>query len=281
MRRALLTVTVLLLGAPPATALAADPTQDAEPSSTAETSQAPEPSAVDDPLHDPAPAPVTEPEPSPRTRTRLSPRGDRPWIERWAPEPNMTEVSVYAGMLLTSPRIELFEASFELPDQGYRPLRRVAPAFGARGSFMALRWGGAELEAAVMPTHTQASAALGGGDALLWTARGALVGQLPLWSVTPFVLVGGGIIGVSSDRSVVGNDVDVAMMVGGGVKVYLGRFTHLRLDVRDVVTARVGYEAGLSNSPEILLGVGMTLGRRKDEVVVPRRSAPRATTPDP
>jgi OmpA-OmpF porin, OOP family len=252
MRRALLTTTVLLLGARASTASAAEP--------------APAPTASE----------AAEPTAPPRTRTRLSPREDRPWIERWAPERDTVELGVHTGLLVTSRRIELFEASFDLPDQGYRPFARVAPVVGARASFMALRWGGAELEVAAMPTRTETRDASGGGNALLWTARGAVVGQLPLWSVTPFVLIGGGLIGVSSDRSVVGNDVDAAMYVGGGAKVHVNRFIHVRLDVRDVVTARRGYEAGLSNNAEILLGVGVTLGRRRDEIAVPRRSAPGA-----
>jgi OOP family OmpA-OmpF porin len=246
MPRALLT-TVLLLGTWPAASAAAEP--------SAEQAQT-EP----------------EPEPEPPTRTRLSPRKDRPWIQRWAPEPDTTEYGVYGGMLVTSRRIELFEADFSLIDQGYRPFLRVAPDFGLRAGFFPVRWLGAELEAGAMPTRTEV-----GQGALLWTARGAVIGQLALWSVTPFVLVGGGLVGVASDREVVGNDVDAAMHVGGGVKVYLGRFTHVRLDVRDVITARRGYESGVSNSPEILLGVGMTLGRRKDRVYrEPRQRAPQS-----
>jgi hypothetical protein len=236
MQRVLLATTTLLLGAWPATSAAAEP--DASEASAAEP--------------DPA-------QPEPKPKLRLSHRTHLPWIQRWAPERDTTEVGLYGGMLVTSRHIELFEADFGLPDQGYRPFARVAPAFGLRAGFLPIRWGGIELEAGAMPTHTE----LGQG-ALLWTARGALVGQLALWSVTPFVLVGGGLVGVSSDRSVVGNDVDVAMHMGGGVKVHLGRLTHVRLDVRDVVTARRGYKAGVSHSAEILLGVGITLGRRRD-----------------
>jgi OOP family OmpA-OmpF porin len=253
MPRALLT-TVLLLGTWPAVSAAAEPSAEQTETEQTETEQA-------------------ETEPEPPTRTRLSPRNDRPWIRRWAPEPNTTEYGVYGGMLVTSRRIELFEADFSLPDQGYRPFLRVAPDFGLRAGFFPVRWLGAELEAGAMPTRTEV-----GQGALLWTARGAVIGQLALWSVTPFVLVGGGLVGVASDRDVVGNDVDVAMHVGGGVKVYLGRFTHVRLDVRDVVTARRGYESGVSNNPEILLGVGMTLGRRKDRVY--REPRQRAREPE-
>ena len=60
-----------------------------------------------------------------------------------------------------------------------------------------------------MPTRTETRE----DNALLWTARAALVGQLGLWAVTPFVLVGGGLLGVSSHRNVVGDDVDVAAHV--------------------------------------------------------------------
>lgn len=247
MSRALLPALVSLLGAWPLPSAAAAP-----PTTHAAATASPE-----------------APEPDPHLR--LSPRKQLPWIRRWAPELNATELSAYGGMLVTSRRVELFEADLALPDQGYQPLRRVAPALGLRASALPLRWGGAELEAAVMPTHTEA-----GQPALLWTARGAVVGQLPLWSVTPFVLVGGGIMAVSSKRSAVGNDVDAAMIAGGGVKVHVGRFVHLRLDVRDVITARRGYQAGLSNNPEILLGVGITLGRRRDVVPVEPRDRTEA-----
>ncbi len=233
MPRALLTTTaVLLLGSAPALA--------AEPKAQIATDGA-------------------EAEP----RAKLSARKDRPWIRRWAPESNTAELGLYGGVLLPSRRVELFEADLTLPDQGYRPFAPVAPDFGLRLGYFPVRWFGVEGEGGAMPAQTEAS-----GSALLWTARAALVGQLGLWTVTPFVLVGGGIIGVSSDRSVVGNDVDVALHVGGGAKLHLSRNTHLRLDVRDVVTARRGYNAGVSNSPEILLGVGVTLGRLRD------RSAP-------
>lgn len=253
MRRALLTVTALLLATWPAASAAAE----GEAAKAGEAAQA-------------EVAPQAEAPPEPPPRTRLSPRKDRPWIERWTPEPNTTEVGVYGGLLVTSRRVELFEADFSLPEQGYRPFARVASSFGLRASFFPMRFLGTEIEAGAMPTRTEI-----GQPALLYTARGAVVAQLALWSVTPFVLVGGGLVGVTSDRTVVGNDVDAAMHVGGGVKVYVSRFIHVRLDVRDVVTARRGYEAGLSNNPEVLLGVGMTLGRRRDLAYrEPRRASP-------
>ncbi|MCX4246658.1 porin family protein [Paraliomyxa miuraensis] len=186
-------------------------------------------------------------------------RTDRPWIVRWTPESNQIEAGIYGGVLLPSRRVELFEADFGLADQGYRPFARVAPDLGLRAGYFPSRWFGVEAEGGVMPTHAEPR-----GRAVLWTARGSVVGQLGRrdgWSVTPFGSIGGGLLGVRSSREVVGNDVDAAMHLGAGVKIYFNRFTALRLDVRDLITARQGYKDGLSHNAEILLGMTVTLGR--------------------
>jgi OOP family OmpA-OmpF porin len=248
MRRALLTTTLGLLGIYPAMTATAT----GEAAAEGETAAAGEAAAEDESEAEAAP------------RAELGTRKDRPWIRRWAPERNTSELGLYGGVLLPSRRMELFEADFDLPDQGYRPFASVAPDFGLRLGYFPIRWFGVEAEGGAMPARTENA-----GSALLWTARGALVGQLGMWTVTPFVLVGGGILGVSSDRMAVGNDVDVALHVGGGLKVHLGRYTHMRLDVRDVVTARRGYNSGVTNSAEILLGLGVTLGRERDRAAPP------------
>lgn len=113
-----------------------------------------------------------------------------------------------------------------------------------------------------MPTRTLDS----GGRATAWTVRGHVVGQLGLWSVTPFLLVGTGVIGMASDGppTGIGSDQDVAIHFGGGVKVYVNRSIQLRLDIRNVASNRVGVGDGLTSSPEILLGLSVTLGRRKE-----------------
>lgn len=251
----LLLATALLLGLSSSTAGAAEaaPGAGAEDGTTATESTAtdPDPETPTDTTTDPAPLPPGD-------------RSDRPWARRWAPERGrMLEVGLFGGVLLPSPRVELFEADVALIDQGHRPLSPAAPDLGVRVGYYSGRWIGVEGEAAIMPARVEPS-----GRALLWTTRGSVVGQLGLWTVTPFVLVGGGMLGVSSPRRVVGRDVDAAAHVGGGVKIYVSRYTALRLDVRDVITARVGYKAGLSHNPEILLAMTVTLGR-------PRRPTPR------
>ncbi|MEM7157909.1 MAG: OmpA family protein [Myxococcota bacterium] len=187
-------------------------------------------------------------------------RGDKKWIHRWAPERNMGEVGIFGGVLFPARRLELFEPDTSLPLQGFKEFNTVAPDVGLRGGYYPLRFFGVEGEAAVMPTQTADSQ-----SATLWGLRANLVGQLGLWSVTPFVLVGASMLNVNSERAAVGNDIDAAVHFGGGVKFYLTRYTQLRLDIRDNVTAGQGVDDGVIHSPEILLGFSVTLGRSKVE----------------
>jgi outer membrane protein OmpA-like peptidoglycan-associated protein len=186
-------------------------------------------------------------------------RADEKWIKRWAPERNMGEVGLFGGVLIPSRRLELFEADVSRPDQGFKEFKRVAPSVGLRLGYYPLRFFGVEGEAGVMPTRTEDDRA-----ATLWGMRLHFVGQLGLWSVTPFVLVGGGMLNVGSDPAAVGSDIDASVHFGGGVKFYLTRHTMLRLDIRDHVTAGQGVDDGVIHSPEALLGFSVTLGRKKD-----------------
>ncbi|MCH9684000.1 MAG: OmpA family protein [Deltaproteobacteria bacterium] len=203
-----------------------------------------------------------EPEPAnakPAARRRRSAdRGDVKWIRRWAPERNMAELGVFGGILLPSRRLELFEADTSLPLQGFKTFNRVAPDVGVRLGFYPSRFFGVDGEAAVMPTVTQDDF-----SAALWAMRLSFVGQLGLWSVTPFIAAGGGMLNVSSDRSAVGSDIDAALHFGGGLKVFVARSTQLRLDVRDIITAGQGVDDGVIHSPEITLGFSITLGRER------------------
>jgi outer membrane protein OmpA-like peptidoglycan-associated protein len=194
-----------------------------------------------------------------------------PWIKRWAPEPHMLELGVYGGIMLLAETHELFGADLNLPEQGYKPLNRVIPDLGVRVGYYPLRFFGVEAEGGVLP----ASLADGSGPATLYTVRGHLVGQLGLWSITPFVVLGGGGLGVSSPRDALGKDIDPALHFGGGVKFYVHRLVMVRLDVRDVVTHKQSLEAGfISHNLEALLGLSITLGRRKIEPLSEPRPEP-------
>jgi outer membrane protein OmpA-like peptidoglycan-associated protein len=186
-------------------------------------------------------------------------RGDIKWIRRWAPERNMLELGIFGGVLIPSKNHELFEHDFALPDQGFKPLSTVAPDVGLRFAYFPARIFGLEVEGAAMPTSTEA-----GDGALLYAARGHAMLQLPR-SVAPFVLAGVSGLGVASDRSALGNDIDLGFHFGGGVKIFLARYVALRFDVRDTLTAKRGVGDGVGHGIEVLGGLTFTFLRKKEE----------------
>jgi OOP family OmpA-OmpF porin len=200
-------------------------------------------------------------------RPRLSRRKQLPWIRRWAPERNTVELGVYGGIFVPARDLELFEPDPLQARQGFKPLAKVAPDFGVRAAYLPSRFFGLELEGGVMPTKAE------GDRATLWTARGHLIAQLGLWSVTPFAVVGASALGVQSSRTVVGDDVDAAIHVGLGTKFYLSRRAMIRIDLRDTISASRGVDQGATNTIEALVGVSIVLGRKRD------RDEP--TRPDP
>jgi outer membrane protein OmpA-like peptidoglycan-associated protein len=190
-------------------------------------------------------------------------RDESKWIHRWAPQAGMGEIGIYGGVWFPSRHLELYAATQDAAGQGNQLLRLVAPDVGLRAGYYPLRYLGVEVEGGAMPTRTLDS----GNRATAWNVRGHVVAQLGLWSVTPFMLVGTGVLGMASDAAPngIGTDQDVEIHFGGGVKVYVNRLIQLRLDVRDVVSNRQGVGDGLTSSPEILLGLSLTLGRKKDK----------------
>ena len=184
----------------------------------------------------------------------------------------MFHLGVFGGVFLPARDIELFELDTALPDQGFRPYARVAPEFGARFGYFPLDFLGVEAEGAFGLGRVQ------GDRATLWTARGHVIGQVPRWSVTPFVLAGAGVMGVRSGQGVVGNDSDLAFHIGGGVAVHLTRALTLRLDVRDVITPQQGSNGGATNNPELLLGFGWS---RRPPEPPPPPPEPVAEPPPP
>jgi len=188
---------------------------------------------------------------------KWDPRTEQPWIRRWRPEAMMVEVGIYGGVFLLNRDHELFDPRVELPQQGWQPLRRLTPDLGVRVGFYPLRFFGVEAEGGAMPSKLD-----DGSGAVPFTLRGHVVGQLGLWSVTPFVLIGGGMLGVNSSGPL-GTDIDPALHVGGGVKIYINRWVMLRVDVRDVVSHKLGVdETFKSHNLEALLGLSITLNRR-------------------
>jgi outer membrane protein OmpA-like peptidoglycan-associated protein len=190
--------------------------------------------------------------------TKPKDRGDQPWIRRWAPERNMLELGVFGGVMFPHPRLELFEPDPTQPDQGFEALESLAPEVGGRAGFYPLRFLGVEGEGAWLPTQTES-----GAGANMWVVRGHLVAQVARWSITPFAVAGASGLAIASDSNAVGNDVDLGFHFGGGLKFFFNRYVMARLDVRDTMTARRGLGLGVVHSPEVLLGISVTLNRKK------------------
>lgn len=187
--------------------------------------------------------------------TPKAPEDEVRWIDRWPPERNLGELGVYAGVFLPGRRLELFEADPDAPNQGFQRYDPSATAVGARVGYYPSRFFGLEGEGGAMFAETQA-----GQSATLWTVRGSFIGQIGLWSVTPFLAAGVGALAVSSDA--VGRDVDAAVHVGGGVKFFLSRRTQLRVDLRDVIGSAAGLAEGENHNFEATAGLGLVLGRK-------------------
>ncbi|MFV8756283.1 OmpA family protein [Nannocystaceae bacterium ST9] len=187
------------------------------------------------------------------------PKDDR-WIDRFAPEPHMVELGVWGGVMFPSPNLELFEADLDLPNQGRKQYGLVAPDVGLRVGYYPIRHFGIEAEGGVMP----ASLRDGSGNPVIWAGRGHLVGQIGLWRLTPFILAGTGAMGVASPRSAVGSETDIAIHFGGGLKFFVNYWIMLRLDVRDNLTNKFGVGEGVTHTPEVLLGISVTLNRKQE-----------------
>jgi outer membrane protein OmpA-like peptidoglycan-associated protein len=222
-----------------------------------------------------APRVVQAEEPSagapPDDGRRMSARGTAKnrdkWIHRWAPVRHMVELGIYGGVWFPSKHLELFGPNPDLPRFGNQRMRLVAPEVGLRAAYFPSRFVGIEIEGGAMPGRTKDTDA----RATAWALRGHVIAQLGLWSITPFILAGTGLVGMNSAAvpQGLGKDQDVAIHFGGGAKVYINRWVMLRLDVRDVVSNRMGVGEGLTSSPEILLGLSFTLRPKKQKKAKP------------
>ena len=189
-------------------------------------------------------------------------RKNEKWIRRCRPERNMVELGLFGGIQFPASNThELFNAQTQqdMNDMFWRPYRKVNAEIGLRAAWFPLSFLGGEVEGGFMPGKTLEDG-VPANRVMLFNFRAHVIGQLPFWRIAPFILVGGGLIGTSG---ALGNDVDPSTHFGGGVKFYITHRFMMRLDIRDVVAARLRVDNGATNYPEVLLGLSLTLNRPK------------------
>lgn len=133
-------------------------------------------------------------------------------------------VGVTAGVFIPDADVHDF---YFAPANEWQPLNQVGPAMGLRVSYDLIRYVGIELEGEVTPIGIDTT----GDAATLLGWRAHVIGQLP-GRLTPFVLLGGGSIGVFSRDEVLGDDNDLTQHLGAGAKFYITPQLSVRLDGR-------------------------------------------------
>jgi outer membrane protein OmpA-like peptidoglycan-associated protein len=165
-----------------------------------------------------------------------------------APRGNLWEVGLFGGLLFISDNNALHD-----PTLPFANFKQPSPEVGVRIAYLPLPFIGAEGE-----FMGAASELDGGAGVVTWAGRGHLLFQIPTSTVSPFVLIGGGRMGISSDA--VGDDSDPELHFGGGLKINVHRKVSLRVDVRDNITKQ-RTDADTAHHIEALAGLSLVFGR--------------------
>ncbi len=214
----------------------------------------PEPVA---PESEPVPVPVA-PEPAPVVaepayRVSQPPAPPPPDLR---PKRNTAEIGVMGGLLFVSDSNNLVgggreQRSFELPSW----------QIGARAAFFPAKVFGVEAEYTHGFGRTEKLASAPSASADFNSVRGHLIAQLPASRFVPFALLGAGVLHGTSKPT--GSDTDLLLMAGLGAKVMATKLLVPRIDFRLGMTQKDGGKLadGVAFHPEVLLGLGFTLGR--------------------
>ena len=179
------------------------------------------------------------------------------WFERFRPQPWTAEIGLVYGLLFPAA-----DHNFHTEDRPHQKVNRAGPTFGIRAGYYPKGFVGGELEGMLAPTSTE-----DGVGATIWSVRAHAVAQLPFWRLTPFLLVGGGRMGMLSNPN--GNDSDPLLHYGGGLRLGLTDLLVVRVDVRDNLTQRNGgpntpaEDGDLTHHPEVLGSLAVRFYSRK------------------
>jgi len=224
-------------------ALKPPPSVEAPP---AEPAPAPEPAPEPAPVaSEPAPAtmPVNQPPPLPADRGPL-------------PARNTAEIGILGGALLVSDSNNLVEGG-----HSHRSFEQPTWQMGVRAAFFPEKVFGVEGEYAHGFGTVERLAGSPSASADFNVLRGHLIGQLPTSRFVPFALLGAGVVHGTSNPT--GSDADFLLEAGLGAKVMATKLLVPRLDFRLNMSQKEGGKLtdGVALHPEVLLGLGFTLGR--------------------
>jgi len=177
------------------------------------------------------------------------------WIRRWAPQRNLGELGVSAGVFLPNDQHDLYDPKTR-PSE---PFWKSGADLSFRGGFYPLRSLGVEAEFNAMPTRMRN---ITNDFAFVYGFQAHAVFQLPYYSVVPFVLVGGGLLGIRSNPAIQGRDVDGALHYGAGVKIHLTKVIGLRFEARNIMSATEALQNAGGANVQVLGGIIFTLGRK-------------------
>ncbi|MCA9670787.1 MAG: OmpA family protein [Myxococcales bacterium] len=167
--------------------------------------------------------------------------------DRLEQQSHLIELGGFIGLMVPSTEHELYNRLV-----GHYRYGTVTFDTGFRLAYMPFFFLGAEIELAVMPTEANDVAVM------LHGFRAHVLGQFPIGGrFAPFLLIGGGYLGVVSGASSTGGDVDPAFHWGWGAKLYLRSDLALRIDFRQNVSARLG--SGSTSHWEVLFGASWVL----------------------
>jgi len=132
----------------------------------------------------------------------------------------------------------------------------VAPELGLRLGYLPIPYLGAEVELGIIPSRANDQSAIAYG------LHAHFILGYPIWKdLVPFVVVGGGMVGVSSSADVLGKDADVAFHWGVGLKVYFAKWAAVRLDLRHIVSDGLYHSVHHFSA---LVGISLVLNWERD-----------------
>ena len=175
--------------------------------------------------------------------------------EDWKVDGAHLELGAFAGFVFPADNSALYDRSGGAQQRAFTPGGDV----GVRAAGYPLSFFGVEIEGALMPVGVRRN----DDSALLYRFGAHGILQYP-GRFTPFILAGGGGMGVESRFDIAGNDLDPAFYWGLGAKYYFNETHGFRFDARQIhvpVDSPNNDSNGTSPQHEILFALTYAIGR--------------------